>query len=48
MDESGYCHALITLPLGNMVLTELKAGWAPEFSLDVLEKREISSPHSVI
>jgi len=32
----------------NMVPTELKAGWAPEFSLDVLEKREISFPHSVI
>jgi hypothetical protein len=32
----------------NMVPTELKAGWAPEFSLDVLEKRDISVPHSVI
>jgi hypothetical protein len=28
--------------------TELKAGWVPEFSLDVLEKKEISFPHSVI
>jgi hypothetical protein len=31
----------------NMVPTELKAGWAPEFSLDIL-KRKISYLYSVI
>jgi len=31
-----------------MVPTELKTGWAQEFSLGVLKKREMSFPHSVI